>query len=177
MTELAGWDSFYVIIGSAAGALIGLQFVVMTLIAERPPVRAAEAGAAFATPTIVHFGGALLLSALLRAPWETIAPAAAVCGLAGLIGVMYILIVVRRMKHQTTYRPEFEDWLFHVLLPFGAYTSLAVSALAALSHPRLSLFGVGAVVLLLLFIGIHNAWDSVIYHVLVSQPESKTERP
>ena len=27
--ELAGWDSFYVIIGSAAGALIGLQFVVI----------------------------------------------------------------------------------------------------------------------------------------------------
>jgi hypothetical protein len=61
-----------VIVGSAAGALIGLQFVVMTLIAERPPLRAAEAGAAFATPTIVHFGAALLLSALLRAPWPTV---------------------------------------------------------------------------------------------------------
>jgi hypothetical protein len=60
MSELAAWDSFYVIVGSAAAALIGLQFVVMTLIAERPPLRAAEAGAAFATPTIVHFGTALL---------------------------------------------------------------------------------------------------------------------
>jgi hypothetical protein len=57
-----------VIVGSAAGALIGLQFVVMTLIAERLPLRAAEASAAFATPTIVHFGAALLLSALMRAP-------------------------------------------------------------------------------------------------------------
>jgi hypothetical protein len=61
-----------VIVGSAAGALIGLQFVVMTLIAERPPLRAAEAGAAFAPPTIVHFGAALLLSALFRAPWPTV---------------------------------------------------------------------------------------------------------
>jgi hypothetical protein len=50
MPELAAWDSFYVIVGSAAGALIGLQFVVMTLIAERPSIRTAEAGAAFATP-------------------------------------------------------------------------------------------------------------------------------
>ena len=33
MAELAGWDSLYVIVGSAAGALIGLQFVVMTLVA------------------------------------------------------------------------------------------------------------------------------------------------
>jgi hypothetical protein len=77
MSELAEWDSFYVIVGSAAGALIGLQFVVMTLVAERPPIRVAEAGAAFATPTIVHFGAALLLSALLCAPRHTITIAAA----------------------------------------------------------------------------------------------------
>jgi hypothetical protein len=36
VSEFAEWDSFYVIVGSAAGALIGLQFVVLTLIAERP---------------------------------------------------------------------------------------------------------------------------------------------
>ena len=36
MAELGAWDSFYVIVGSAAGALIGLQFVVMTLVAARP---------------------------------------------------------------------------------------------------------------------------------------------
>ena len=71
MSELAPWDSFYVIVGSAAGALVGLQFVVMTLIAEKPP-RAPEAGAAFATPTVMHFSSVLLLSALLRAPWASI---------------------------------------------------------------------------------------------------------
>jgi hypothetical protein len=68
MSVLAEWDSFYVIVGSAAGALIGLMFVVMALIADRPLLRAAEAGAAFATPTIVHFSSVLLLSALQRAP-------------------------------------------------------------------------------------------------------------
>ena len=67
MSELAGWNSFYVIVGSAAGALIGLQFVVATLIADRPALRVAEAGAAFATPTIVYFGTALFLSALYSA--------------------------------------------------------------------------------------------------------------
>src|SRR5262249_41637273 len=49
MPEFEEWESFYVIVGAAAGALIGLQFVVMTLTAERPPLRAAEAGRAFAT--------------------------------------------------------------------------------------------------------------------------------
>src|SRR5205807_1293065 len=97
------------IVGSASGALIGLQFVVITLIAERPPLRAAEAGAAFATPTIVHFGAALLLSAVLCAPWRAITPAAILWGLMGLAGVVYAVIVARRMRVQTVYHPQFED--------------------------------------------------------------------
>ena len=55
MSELTEWNSFYVIVGSSAGALIGLQFVVLTLIVERPPLRAPEAGAAFATPSVGAF--------------------------------------------------------------------------------------------------------------------------
>ena len=81
MSEIAKWDSFYVIVGSAAGALIGLQFVVLTLIAERPPVGGAEAGAAFGSPTIVHFGATLFVSALLHVPWQTIIIAATLRGL------------------------------------------------------------------------------------------------
>jgi hypothetical protein len=65
--------------------------------------------------------------------------------------------------------PEFEEWLFHVLLPFGAYAILAGSAFAAHSHEDEALFGVAAAVLLLLFDGIHNAWDSVTYHVFVAK--------
>jgi len=56
MIALTGWENFYVIVGSSAGALIGLQFVVLMLIAERPGLRMAGAGAAFATPSVVHFG-------------------------------------------------------------------------------------------------------------------------
>ena len=147
----------------------------MTLIAERPPLRAAEAGAAFATPTIVHFGAVLLLSALLRAPWQAITLAAVLWGLVGVSGVAYTVIVVRRMRVQTTYQPEFEDWLFHVLLPLIAYAMLALSAFATPSHAHEALFGVGAAVLLLLFIGIHNAWDAVAYHVLVNKQDTNTE--
>ena len=176
MSELAEWDSFYIIVGPAAGALIGLQFVVMTLIAERPPLRAAEAGAAFATPTIVHLGAVLLLAALLRAPWHAITPIAALWGLMGLGGVAYAAIVARRMRAQTTYQPNFEDWLTYALLPLAAYAMLALSAFAAPSHAREALFGVGAAALLLLFISIHNAWDSVAYHVLVNKPSTKSER-
>lgn len=69
MAALAGWENFYVIVGGSAAALIGLQVVVITLIARRPIVAGQEhAGAAFATPTIVHFGGVLLLSGIASVP-------------------------------------------------------------------------------------------------------------
>ena len=169
MSDLAAWNSFYVIVGSSAGALTGLQFVVMTLIAERSPPRAEEAGPAFATPTIVHFGAVLLLAAILSAPWQETAPVAAIWGLMGIIGVVYISIVARRMRVQTAYEPNAKDWVFYALLPLAAYALLALSAYTAPAHMTAALFGVGAAALLLLFIGIHNAWDSIVYLVLFSR--------
>src|SRR5207302_2395804 len=178
MTELAGWGNFYVIVGSSAGALIGLQFVVMTLIANMPITRGdAQAGDAFTTPTVVHFGAVLLLSAVGSAPWDGIAAAAVLWGLVGLGGAVYVVLVARRLRSQTAYRAVFEDRLFHVLLPFAAYATLGASACAASSHPRPALFLVGAAALLLLFMGIHNAWDIVTYHVFVKRREqSEAER-
>ena len=177
MPALTEWENFYVIVGSSAGALIGLQFVVITLIADFPLVKDVErASNAFATPTIVHFGSVLLLSAVISAPWHGIAGAAIVWGVLGLVGVIYVVIVVRRMRTQTAYSPQFEDRLFHVLLPFAAYATLAGSAYAAFSNVGLALVGVGAAALLLLFIGIHNAWDAVTYHVFINksgQPKSE----
>jgi hypothetical protein len=168
MPELHEWESFYVIVGSSAGALIGLQFVVMTLVADRPPKRAGDAAAAFATPNIVHFCAVLLLSVLSCVPWKHIVVPAALWGLMGLAGVLYSMIVARRMNTQTAYRPEFEDWLFHAALPFSAYLLLAGLWFAVQPHLREVLFGVAAATLLLLFSSIHNAWDAVTYHVFVN---------
>ena len=173
MLELADWNSFYVIVGSSAGALIGLQFVVMTLIAEKPPQRVAEAGPAFATPTIVHFGTVLLLAAVLRAPWEGITAVAVLWGLVGLGGIAYTAIVARRVRRQGAYQPDFEDWLFHAAVPAAAYAVLVLSAFAATSHPHEALFGLGGAALVLLFVGIHNSWDGITYHVFVTMRKPK----
>ena len=175
MPEFAEWETFYVIVGASAGALIGLQFVVLALIAEGPSVRgAAETSAAFLTPTIVHFAAALLLSALVSVPWQSIYPSAILLGLAGLAGLAYTAIVIARMRRQAAYKPEFEDWLFHVLLPVAVYAILVLSAIAAPSRTHEALLGVGASTLLLLFIGIHNAWDAVSYNVFVIRRKAET---
>jgi hypothetical protein len=181
MAALADWDSFYVIMGSAAGGLIGLQFVVMTLVAANPPKGVSEGSAAFSTPTVVHFSAVLLLAALVRIPWETLGSAAAAWGLLGLCGLMYTAFITRRMRIQTVYQTVFEDWLFHALLPIAAYALLVVSALAAVSYARDASFGIGTAALLLLFTGIHNAWDAVAYHVIVNlggnKPKDAAQTP
>lgn len=121
MPLLDKWANFYVIVGSSAGALIGLQFVVMTLLAEIPPAREeVQAGDAFGSPNVVHFGVVLLLSAIVSAPWGSLRAVAIVWGAVGLIGLAYIGVVARRMRLQTAYRPVFEDWLFHAVLPVAA---------------------------------------------------------
>jgi hypothetical protein len=175
MTALAGWQNFYVIVGSSAGALIGLQFVVLTLISQRPITGPglAQGSAIFSTPTIVHFGTVLLLSGLLNAPWNSVHAAAVLWGLVGLGGLVYSTRVGSRMRRQTVYQPVFEDWLFHAWLPMMSYAALAVSACAVKFYPSDALFALAAAAMLLLFVGIHNAWDAVTYHVFHRRPPEK----
>jgi len=177
MTALAGWLNFYAIVGASAGALIGLQFVVLTLITRTSMAGAdARASRAFATPAIVHFGTVLGLSATLSAPWEGIGAPAVLWGIVGISGMVYAVIVVRQIRVQAAYQPEFEDWLFHAVLPAAAYTILAASAYAAYFYPREALFGVGAALLVLLLAGVHNAWDAVTYHVFVKATGGEADR-
>lgn len=161
----SAWESFYVIVGSSAAALTGLQFVVIALVADTRARSTPETIDAFGTPTVVHFCAALLVSAVLSAPWHTPSSVMLILGVAGIAGLVYCFLVTRRARRQTGYEPVFEDWLWHAALPFAAYAMLLVAALSLRTHVTGSLFAIAAVALLLLFIGIHNAWDSVTFIV------------
>ena len=112
MSLLSEWAGFYDIVGSAAGALVGLQFVVLTLMAQSPVPNSADAAAAFGSPTIVHLTTPLFVAAVLRAPWHGLIPIAALWGLIGAGGTIYAIIVAIRMARQQKYSPVFEDWLY-----------------------------------------------------------------
>jgi hypothetical protein len=153
------WESYYVIIGSSAAALTGLQFVVMALIADSERRGGSQTIAAFGSPTVVHFCSALLISAVFSAPWRALASAGTAGGLIGLGGLAYTGVVFRRTRRQTGYRPVFEDWLWHTILPALSYLALLVSG--GMLAREGGLFAVAGAALLLVFIGIHNAWDTI----------------
>jgi drug/metabolite transporter (DMT)-like permease len=118
---------------------------------------------AFGTPNVVHFCAVLLVSAILSAPWHRLSSAGLGIGLTGALGFAYAMLVLRRARRQTGYRPVLEDWLWHGVLPLIAYATLLVAAVVLRRYPPESLFVIGAAALLLLFIGIHNAWDTVTF--------------
>lgn len=166
---LSQWETFYVIVGSSAGGLTGLMFVVLTLVADSRVPRTPETVHAFGTPNVIHFVAVLLLSAMLSAPWHRMKDPAHLVGLIGLAGVIYVLVVSRRMWRQTSYKPVLEDWVWNGVLPMAAYVMSFVTA-AGMSHDQTwALFGIGGVALLLLCIGIHNAWDTVTYVIVTGR--------
>ena len=167
MTEapslFTAWESFYVIVGSSGAALTGLQFVVMALIAGTQVRGARETVNAFGTPTVFHFCMVLATAAILTAPWQRASIPGVILALGGLLGVVYSGIVTARARRQHAYEPVFEDWVWHSILPLGAYALMFGGAVATIGGPGRGLFAIAGATLLLLFIGIHNAWDSIAY--------------
>ena len=176
VAPFAAWESFYVIVGSSAAALTGLQFVVVVLGAEARSMRSPEVGA-FGTPTIVHFCAVLLIAAILSMPWRVVSSAGLALGASGAAGIVYTLVVIRRARGQARgqkgYVPVLEDWLWHCTFPLIAYVTLLVAALALGRDPARGLLVIGTTALLLLFIGIHNAWDAVTYIAMGQPPPQK----
>jgi hypothetical protein len=170
---LAGWESFYVITGAAAAALTGLQFVVITLGAQMNRGNA-EANRAFGTPTIVHFCAVLFIAGILTAPWPSLLGVAFILGLCGVAALLYAAVILRIVRRQTAYKPVMEDWVWHFTLPPLAYAILLIAAIIMQSNPTVSLFVVAGTVLLLLFVGIHNAWDAATF-IALQQRERQEE--
>ena len=160
---LSAWNSFYVMMGSSAAALTGLVFIVVTLIRDQRR-RGSEAGmATFTTPTVVHFGCALFTSALMSAPFGSLIPIAIVLVLVGAGGLFYVVRIAIQTSRLQSYRPDVEDWAWHVGLPSVAYATLIIGAIAMLGAAAPALYAPAAAVALLILIGIHNAWDVVTF--------------
>ena len=162
---LSDWQNFYMIMGTAAATLTGLMFVVTTLIAgiDAHLSTLNAAVSAFNTPTVVHFGTVLLLAGILSAPWQTFSSLSLLLGLLGLGMVIYSIIVLWRMWRVPNYQSTLEDWLWYMAFPLIANILLIVAAFVLPKNPSSALYLVGSAMMLLLLVGIRNAWDMVTF--------------
>jgi hypothetical protein len=173
---LAPWANFSVLTGSAAAALTGLMFVVITIVTgtERTS-RNPDGISTFSTPTVAHFGAALLVAAMLSAPWPSLDYPAALLGLTGLYGVVYVYRLMHRARRLSSYNPDLEDWAWYTVLPFVSYGAILAGAIMLPVKPGTAPFALAAGILLLIFIGIHNAWDVVTYLAIEQGAEPPVE--
>jgi hypothetical protein len=95
----------------------------------------------------------------------------------GVAGLVYSGITATSMRHTgIAYDPVLEDWLWHVILPILIYGALFAMAILVRYLPHEALYGVAAALMLLLFIGIHNAWDVAASISLRKQPDSPSQK-
>ncbi len=175
---LARWQNFYVIIGTAAATLTGLMFVATTLIGRtQTPVSSLRAAfEAFATPILVQFSVTLLVAVVLSAPWQALWQAGLLLSVAGLGGMTLVVIAIRWGRRQNDYVPKLADWLWYTTFPLVSYATLIIAGFVLRGSPVPALFIMGGVTVLLLFIGIRNAWDSITFLAIErSQPEKTSQ--
>ena len=159
----AQWQTFYEIVGSSGGSLVGLQFVVIVLITNTRNRADFQAIHAFGTPNVVHFSAALAIAAIMSAPWPSMMTMSLAMGICGVIGLGYSANVFRRARHQTVYHPVIEDWIFYAIVPCSIYAAVTAAAFLLPTSHHVGFFMIAAAALSLLLIGIRNSWDSVTH--------------
>jgi hypothetical protein len=169
---VAEWDNFYVIVGSSAGALTGLTFVVIALAADAKRVSFIGLRA-YVEPTIVHFCVVLAVAAYLSMPHQGALALSVGLGLAGVLGLAYVARVAASIgRIASDYIPVREDWIWNAILPGFCYGLLLGAGILIWYRPVPSLYGVGVASVLLMFIGIHNAWDVAVWNAVRNRGDS-----
>jgi hypothetical protein len=167
-----GWDNFYLMIGPAAAGLIGLLFIVVTLTAGLERSQSSNGQPLYLTPTALHFGVVLTISAIAMAPRLGPATVGIGIGLASLVGLVHAIrscLGIRRLRHSTD-NPHWSDLWCYGVVPTLVYFGLCGVTVAlglgdAWAPPALA-----ALLLGLLLISIRNARDLVTFIAPMTRP-------
>jgi hypothetical protein len=155
-----GWENFFYLIGSAAGALIGLMFVVITLTAGYEPRRVSRGAPVYVTPIVFHYSVVLVVSAISEVPALSSSLVGLFLGACAIAGVTYSTATTIRLSRKGWEDPiPWSDKCFYGFLPAITYVALVVAASAVWVVGRKAVLAIGAIMLALLLLGIRNAWD------------------
>lgn len=164
---MQGWHDFYVLIGTASATLIGLMFVAVSIAASTFTEEQRAGVQAFFTPTIAHFSAVLVVCLIVLAPVSRWTWLGALLLGSGIIGLGYAGKVWRQMgRRGLTQRIDLEDRLLYVLGPFCGQALIALSGALMLLQAAASAYLLAVALVLLLLVGIRNAWDITVWSAL-----------
>jgi hypothetical protein len=166
-----GWGEFYLLAGSAAAVLIGLIFVVVTLMSDRPRSSVLSGSRLYMGPVVLHVTFVLLLSATALAPGISPTEFAIVSGAVAVWGLVRGLTSTQGIRALTgADKPHWTDMWFYGVIPTTLYLLLAVVAFAVWRELSWAAEGVAAVVTAGLLLCIRNEWDLITW--LAPRPDS-----
>ena len=160
-----GWDSFYLMIGSAAAGLIGLLFVVVTLTQVRELTQALRAISIYMTPTVLGLAVVLAASAAATAPQAGLMSAANVLmlgALAGLGDTVWASVGIRSMRLNAE-PPHWTDFWLYGVVPAVVHLALIGASIGLWLHAPWAVQAIAILLLALLLVSIRNAWDLVTW--------------
>jgi uncharacterized membrane protein len=147
-----GWDTFFFLVGSSAGALIGLMFIVITLTAGHEPRRVERGAPVYVTPIVFHFAVVFIVSVISVVPGMLPSAVAVILGVGAIAGLAYSIVTTVRLCRRGWIDPipVWSDKCFYGFLPTIIYLALAGAAIAVPLTERKVVMAIGAIVLGLL---------------------------
>jgi hypothetical protein len=167
----AGWDSFFLLVGGAAGALIGLLFVVASLPTGIERESRMRGASLYMSPTVFNFAVVVVISGMALAPRLPPAQIAAVTGACGLVGAVHLGLVTGGIgSRNTPAPPHWSDVWCYGVAPLALYLALAGVAAATALASSWAPEAIAGLCLVLLLIGVRNAWDLVTWLAPLGKP-------
>lgn len=151
-------------VGSAAAALIGLMFIVVTLTAGRRRSELEPGKKLYTSPIVWHLSVVLLLSGGALAPHLHPHWFAGLAAIIAALGAIYsIRVAVGIVRAQLAQNYSGFDMWWYGIVPAIAYGGLGVSAAYLMNGSSVGVDGSAGAIMALLLVSIHNEWDLVTF--------------
>lgn len=160
-----GWGEFYLMAGGAAAVLIGLIFVVISLMQDRSRSTVLVGSRLYMGPIVLSVSFVLGLSAAALTPGigrGCFAAIAAAVALWGLVRGAVSTVGIQRLA-KTDDPPHWTDVWFYGVVPAALYLALGVVAFAFWRDLSKAHYGVAAIITALLLTAIRNEWDLITW--------------
>jgi hypothetical protein len=167
-----GWDNFYLMIGGAAGALIGLFFIVVTLTGNLSREATLRGSALYMTPTVFGLAVVLAVSAMTAMPGLTARALGTILIVVSVLGVgQGATVFWGLLRRKAPAMPHWSDLWCYGAGPTVAYLAIGGAGWAFTTERAWAPFVLAAVVLAGLMLAIRNAWDLVTWLVASQGPQ------
>jgi hypothetical protein len=157
-----GWMDFFLMAGSAAAVLIGLIFVVISLMQDRSRSTVLAGSRLYMGPIVLGVSFVLVLSAAALTPGMSTGWFAFISGalaLWGLVRGLMSIVGIRRLSGDV----HWTDLWFYGVMPSALYVALGAVALAFWREWDWAGYGFAATLMAGLLLAIRNEWDLITW--------------